>query len=166
MTRRPIHRLACVALACSLAGCTVSLSPENQQRLASAESAYAEKDNPAVVSLTDRILAEQSRGEGALRALYLRGMARYRMDDWPRARQDLEAVYRRTDDAQLHLDAQNTLAEMAYREGKLDEARERFEDVVTDAEPGKTPADHAHYRLGQIASSPGSGKTPTSTSSG
>ena len=150
-----INRLAMAVLACVFVGCAGALSPENQERLSSAEAAYADGNDATVVTLADRILAEQSRGEGALRALYLRGMARYRMHDWAGARQDLEAVYRRTDNVQLHVDAQNTLAEMAYRDGRLDEAKERFEDVVADVEPGKSPADHAHYRLGQIAQQEG-----------
>jgi tetratricopeptide (TPR) repeat protein len=126
------------------------LDPRSQEHLEASLASYRAGDNTATITQADAILAEHRRGETAMQAYYLRGMARYRLEQYDAARPDLEYVSRKTDDESLRIKALDALGELAYRQGRLAEAARDLLEVVEQILPSQKPADHAHFRLGCI----------------
>jgi tetratricopeptide (TPR) repeat protein len=133
----------------ALAGCTGGgLSPQGQSQLKSALGSYQSDDNAATVRHADAVLAETTRGPGAMQAYYLRGMAKYRQKNYDAARADLQVVVARSDDDALLGRALDGLGEIAYRLGQDLQAVDYFRRALQKIDETKAPADHSHYRLG------------------
>lgn len=133
------------------AGCTGEhISPDTQRKLEAAQADYKADKNREVVRYANEILRTETRGEGAMQAHYLRGMALYRLKEYPSAREDLQRVYARTRNVDLRIKATDTLGELAYLRGDLNEADRLLAEVVDQTREGDRPADHARFRRGCI----------------
>ncbi|MBN1942305.1 MAG: SPOR domain-containing protein [Phycisphaerae bacterium] len=133
------------------AGCAgETIAPQTRHRLDAARQAYQKGENRQVVQYTEEILRDEAHGEGAMQAHYLRGMAMYRLKEYDPAREDLRFVYDRTRNIDLRIKATDTLGELAYLRGSLDEADQLFGEVLDQTRDGERPADHARFRRGCI----------------
>ena len=127
-----------------------TIRPETQRALDSAMAAYRAKQDRKVIRQANHILRQETRGEGAMQAYYLRGMAEYRLKEYSPAREDLQRVYDRTRNPDLRIKATDTLGELAYLQGNLEEAARYFEEVFDQTPENERPSDHARFRLGCI----------------
>lgn len=132
-------------------GCMARIDPQTQTRLDATLSAYQAGDDDQTVARAEGILADHPTGPAAMQARYLRGQALYRKGQYGPATEDLAEVARSARSDDLRRKALDTLGEIDFRRGLLDSARTRLEAAVEAQPPGRRPADHAHYRLGQIA---------------
>ncbi|MBN1555196.1 MAG: SPOR domain-containing protein [Phycisphaerae bacterium] len=131
------------------AGCVQErIAPETRRKIDLAQNAYQAREYQKTIRDTGEILRETPRGEGAMQAQYLRGMARYRLKEYPAAREDLLQVYNHTKNWDLRIKATDTLGELAYLRGNLDQAERYFSEVIAQTRPADRPADHARFRRG------------------
>lgn len=127
-----------------------TLSPQTRHKLDAAQAAYRARENRQVLRYTEDILRAEPRGEGAMQARYLRGMALFRLKEYPAAREDLLTVYHRTRNPDLRIKATDALGELAYLRGDWNEAEQYFSEVLDQTPDGRRPADHARFRRGCI----------------
>ncbi len=133
------------------AGCAGEhISPGTQHKLDAAQADYRGNKYQDVIRYANEILRSETRGEGAMQAYYLRGMAMYKLKQYPSARQDLQRVYSRTRNIDLRIKATDALGELAFLRGDMNESERLFGEVVDQTKPGERPADHARYRRGCI----------------
>lgn len=133
------------------AGCAgEQIAPETRRKLDAAQADYGVKKYQDVVRYTNEILRNEPRGEGAMQAQYLRGMALYRLKEFAPSREDLQRVYDRTRNADLRIKATDTLGELAYLRGALEEADRLLTEVLDQTPEGERPGDHARFRRGCI----------------
>jgi tetratricopeptide (TPR) repeat protein len=140
-------RTICLVLLMSTGCVGEKISPETRQRLDAARADYDVRKYRDVVRYTSDILRTE-RGEGAMQAYYLRGMALYQLKEFAPAREDLQRVYDRTRNCDLRIKATDTLGELAYRRGDFQEADRLLLEVIEQTPEGERPADHARFRRG------------------
>ncbi|MCD4823922.1 MAG: SPOR domain-containing protein [Phycisphaerae bacterium] len=141
------------ALFLTNAGCSGDgLTLQGREDLKSGLAAYQAGDDRLAIIQADAVLRETSRGSGAMRAYYLRGLARYRLKEYSAAQRDLEYVVSCTGKgtSDIRIKALDTLGEVAYIRGDLALAERSLAEVVIKTPAGNRPADHANYRLGCI----------------
>ncbi len=131
-----------------LAGCNGPLSPEAKQLLTQARTAYDRNDNGAVVSLTGRFFQEHPDSIALDEAHYLRGMARFRLAEYPAAVADFKRALDVTDRDSIRALAYTQLGEIAFMRNELDRAEQFTRAALEHTDPAKPPADKALYRLG------------------
>lgn len=132
-------------------GCTGdTIRPETRRTLDAALRAYRADDPRQTIRHANQVLGRETRGEGAMQAYYLRGMALYQLKEYRPAREDLQRVYDHGRNPDLRIKASDTLGELAYLQGELDLAARLFQEVLDQAPDGERPTDHARFRLGCI----------------
>ena len=151
MVMRRYGQTICLTVLLATIGCSgEQISPQVQRQLDAGLQAYDAGDNRATIEYADTVLRENLRGAGAMRAYYLRGMARYRLKEYPAAERDLEQVYNRTKSSDLHVKAADTLGELAYLRGEMPLAASRLQEVIDQTSAGVRPWEHAQFRMGCV----------------
>ena len=128
-------------------GCDLPLSPEAQSHLDASVAAYDSGDAQGTVRNADAVLAETKTGLGASKARYMRALGLVAMRDYNRAGPELEKV-RASGYEELRIKANDTLGEIAYLQGRDDQARAYFKEALRGCAADVAPAGHANYRLG------------------
>lgn len=132
-------------------GCSgETITPDTRRRLDATRADYRAKKHRDVVRETSEILRNETHGEGAMQAYYLRGMALYRLKEFAPACEDLQRVYDRTRNGDLRIKATDTLGELAYLRGDLSESDRLLGEVLDQTREGERPGDHARFRRGCI----------------
>ena len=146
--------LAVALLMAGLAGCQGALSPQAEQLLQSGYAASSRADHQAVVAKMDAFIAQNDRSRRADEAYYLRGLAKYGLEDRAGARADLseENAYR---EALANLSERQPPADHAYyrlgsvlqRQGRWEQADVQFSRVLflfSDSELGQRARRRVH----------------------
>ncbi len=142
--------LAVVLLMAGLAGCQGALSPQAEQLLQSGYAASSRADHQAVVAKMDAFIAQNDRSRRADEAHYLRGLAKYGLEDRAGARADLAEAVRRTDHDELKGKAYLALADLDWDGGDMAGAENAYREALANLSERQPPADHAYYRLGCV----------------
>ena len=133
-----------------LAGCGGQLDPEAKKLLSDARDAYRQDDPGRTVTLADQFLQRHPGSVAADEALYLRGMANYRLRDLDAAVADFKEAIEETKKDSVRRVAMTQLAEIAFLRGNLDQAEAYATDALIYTRPSESPADKAFYRLGCV----------------
>lgn len=132
--------------------------------LRAAQAAYSRGDDEEVVARMDRLLRDGDARPNP-EALYLRGLARYRLarrvsvgEGTPgpgqarslraAARRDFERALERTGHPSVRAKALTCLGDLAYDAGATTKAEEHYRDALGLAASNSPAAAHARYRLG------------------
>jgi len=146
----PIDVCSCVVLLACAAGCNGQLTPQGRQLLNRASASLSRGDYGATLADMDRFLHEHGSSRAAGRAHYLRGKARLGLNDRKGARKDLAEALDRSRERDVRINAGLALGDLAFEEGHMATAEQMYRDVISEAETGKPPLDHARYRLGCV----------------
>ncbi|MFP4052586.1 MAG: SPOR domain-containing protein [Phycisphaerae bacterium] len=133
-----------------LAGCGGQLTPEARQLLSEARDAYRRDENSRTVTLADQFLQQHPGSVAADEALYLRGMAKYRLRDLDAATADFKEAAEESKKDSVRAVALTQLAEIAFVRGNMDQAEDYATDALIYTRPSESPADKAFYRLGCV----------------
>jgi TolA-binding protein len=129
-------------------GCGGSAPPQGRRLLAESQNSLVRKDYKGTINTTDRFLREYGRTREAGRAYYLRGKAKLAMSNTAGAKADLEQAADVSGNADVRANARLALAQLAFDSGNMIAAENLYRSAISDIEVGKTPGDHAYYRLG------------------
>ncbi len=148
---RRAGRTTCLFLLLCPVGCNgESIGPEARKELDTARKAYQQDDDVQTLRHANAVLRIQPKGEAAMQAYYLRGLALARKKEHAAAQADLERVCEKTRNVDLRVKAADALGELAFLQGDLKTAIRRLKEVLDLTPDDERPADHAHFRLGCI----------------
>ncbi|MCK5558868.1 MAG: SPOR domain-containing protein [Candidatus Hydrogenedentes bacterium] len=151
MVMRRYGQVVCLTILLAATGCSgEQISPQVQRQLDAGLRTYEAGDDRATIEHADAVLRQHVRGAGAMQAYYLRGMAKYRLKEYPAAEWDLEQVYRKTKNNDLYVKAADTLGELAYLRGDMALAASCLQKVIDQTSAGVRPWDHAQFRMGCV----------------
>ncbi|MHC4294266.1 MAG: SPOR domain-containing protein [Planctomycetota bacterium] len=136
--------------AVAFTACEGPLTPEARQLLQRGYDLYGSGNNAAVIETLDVFLQQNPNSARNDEVYYLRGMARYRLNDPGGARDDLNLGLAETSNKELRANARVALGDLAYAEGEMTMAESFYRQALPDIEQGEKPSDHAHYRLGCV----------------
>jgi tetratricopeptide (TPR) repeat protein len=131
-------------------GCQESLTPQARQLLQNGYAASAAGNPQGVVGSMDAFLRDHARSSRADEAYYLRGLAKYHLDDRVGAQADLEAALARTDKNELRGKAALALGDLAWDRDDMPTAADMYGVVLENMNRSTSPADHAGYRRGCV----------------
>ncbi len=129
-------------------GCAEPGQEGARQLLIDAAAAYDGDRSARVIELTDRYLLEHPGAPNQDEALYLRGMSHHRLGQLIHAEADLKRVLIETQKTNLQAFALTQLGEIAFQQGRLEQAEDYCRQAISMAARGVAPSDKAHYRLG------------------
>ena len=133
-----------------LTGCNGELTPQARQLLLSGYDAYEAGNDADVVRRMDEFLAAYDECRRVDEALYLRGMARYRLKNLPDAKSDLSEAVARTEQDELRAKALAALGDLAYESGDMTSAENSYRQATEFVKDGEKPSGHVRYRLGCV----------------
>lgn len=145
-----VRMAAAVCILGAVGGCNGPLTAEARELLLSGYAAYERGDDRATVSRMDEFLATNDRSDRSDEAYYLRGLARYRLNDRDGARADLNEAVGRTGHKSLRARAMIALGELAYEGGDMAFAENMYRQALADMDRDDAHAARVRYRLGCI----------------
>ena len=139
----PLALLAC------LGGCT-GMPPHARDLLMDAYAAWNSNEPERAKDKSTQFIAQYGSAPHATEAYMIRAMANFALNDTEAAEYDAEKVLDRTTQTPLRARALMLLGEIAYRQERWDIAAGRYDSALKEIPRGQSPAEQAHWRLGQI----------------
>ncbi|HUO09601.1 MAG TPA: SPOR domain-containing protein [Phycisphaerae bacterium] len=137
----------CTALSALL---LVSCGPTEADKkvLSDAYVSYASRDFAGTENLAGTYIQKEPTAENVDEAFYLRGLARYGRGDRAGAAADLQKAIEHTKRADLKCKAYMTLGDIAFDEGKWDEAAANYQKALGAGVAAGTVEPRMEFRLG------------------
>ena len=131
------------------AGCT-GLTPRAQQQLSGGYQRYAAGDNAGAIEQMDAFLQENPHSRRTGEAYYLRGLARYNLRQYDRAKLDLEQTVSETGNPELQAKAALALGDLSYDTADMTLAENMYRHAIATLAPRDPLAAQGLYRLGCV----------------
>jgi len=140
-----------VVVFCSslLGGCATVLTPQAEQMLSAGQTAFRQGDYETTIERMDAFLLQHGKTDAAGKAYCLRGRAKYELNQTDAAREDLIRAAE-ADDEQTRAQALVTLGDIAYGQGDMALAENRYRDGLTAIDPTDPLFAHGQFRLGCV----------------
>jgi len=129
-------------------GCNGPLSPQAQELLLAGVDAYKRGDDKEAVGKLDEFLKDNAKSQAAGQAFYMRGLARYRLKDYPSAKVDLLDALNRGPGEELRAKSAAALGDLAYDTEDVPVAETMYRRAMDGLKKDQPPADQVYYRLG------------------
>jgi len=134
----------------SLPGCMLGLSQHAQKLCADGLSSYEQGDYAATVRYMDEFLRDNPRSRETGRGYYLRGQAKFQLQDYQGAKADFEQALKRVKDKTTRANSLAALGDIAWNSDDMTAAENMYRQALIYCSRDARPADHACYRLGCV----------------